>query len=67
MNKFAQRLKELREEQGLTQSQLGAKTGISQAGIAKWETGDRSPSIDSIIALANFFNCTADYLIGIVD
>ncbi|KAI4453504.1 seca inner membrane component of sec protein secretion system [Holotrichia oblita] len=54
MNKFAKRLKELREEKGLTQSQLGKATGISQAGIAKWETGDRSPSIDSLIALVKF-------------
>lgn len=67
MNKFQERLKNLRIENGLTQTQLAQKTGISQAGIAKWETGDRNPSIDCLIALAKFFNCSVDYLIGLED
>ena len=67
MNKFQERLKNLRIENGLTQTQLAQKTGISQAGIAKWETGDRNPSIDCLIALAKFFSCSVDYLIGLED
>jgi len=65
MNKFSERLKELRIERGLTQAQLGEATGISQAGIAKCETGDRTPSLDMLIIIAKFFDCTSDYLIGI--
>ena len=65
MNKFSERLKELREEKGLTQKLLGKATGISQAGIAKWETGDRSPNIEAIISLAKFFGVTTDYLVGL--
>lgn len=67
MNKFAEKLRGLREEKGLTQAQLGKATGISQAGIAKWETVDRSPTIDSLIILAKFFSVSTDYLLGLED
>ena len=66
-NKLKERLKELREEKGLTQTQLAKETNISQAGIAKWETGDRTPSMDQLIILANFFDCSIDYLVGRID
>lgn len=65
MNKLPQRLKELREEKGLSQSLLGKELGYTQAGIAKWESGERSPSIDCLIALAKFFKCSIDYLVGL--
>lgn len=67
MNDFIERLKELRIEHGLTQTQLAKETGISQAGIAKWETGDRTPSMECIIILAKYFGCTTDYLLGLED
>lgn len=65
MAEFKERLKELRLERGLTQTELANKTKISQAGIAKWETGDRTPNLEYLIVLAKFFGCTADYLIGL--
>ena len=67
MNKFAERLKELRSENGLTQTELAKKTGVSQAAIAKWESGDRTPNLDCLIILAKFFNVTLDYLVGLKD
>ena len=67
MNKFSERLKEIRIEKGLSQTVLSAKTGISQAAIAKWETGDRTPSMDCLIILAKFFQVSIDYLVGIED
>ena len=67
MNKFSERLKELRLEKNLTQTELAQETGISQAGIAKWETGDRNPSVDCLIILAKFFGVTIDYLVGLED
>lgn len=62
---FKERLKELRYENGLTQTKLASETGISQAGIAKWETGDRTPSMDALICLAKYFKCSIDYLVGL--
>lgn len=67
MNKLKDRLKELREERQLSQSKLAKIIGFSQATIAKWETGDRSPTIEYLIILAKFFGCTSDYLIGLQD
>ena len=67
MNKFAERLKELREEKNLTQYELSKQIGISIACINRWEKNLRIPNIDSIIILCKFFNCSADYLIGLED
>ena len=67
MNKFSERLKDLRKERNLTQTQLSQETNISQPAIAKWESGDRSPNIDYVIILAKFFDVTTDYLLGLED
>ncbi|MCI8487525.1 helix-turn-helix domain-containing protein [Pumilibacter intestinalis] len=67
MEKFSQRLKILRNEQGITQTQLAKETGLSQSGIALWESGKRVPNADVIIVLANFFNVSTDYLLGVAD
>ncbi len=64
---FSKRLKELRIEKNLTQVQLGEKTGISQTSVAKWENAERSPSIEYLVELASFFNCSIEYLLGLVD
>ena len=65
MDNFAERLKELRIDKNLTQTQLSKETGLSQACIAKLENGSRAPSVDTIIALAKFFKVTTDYLLGL--
>ena len=65
MNKFSIRLKELREEKKLSQAELGRVLGYTQTGIAKWESGARTPSVDAIIAIAKYFEVTTDYLLGV--
>lgn len=67
MNKFADRLKELRKEKELSQNELAKKLNISVACINRWENNLRIPSIDSIILLCEFFGCSADYIIGLED
>ena len=64
---FHERLKELRLEKGLTQDKLAEATGLSQAALANWENGKRSPSALAIITLAKFFGVTTDYLLGVTD
>ena len=64
MNKFYQVLKELRAYSKLSQVELADKLGVTQTAIAKWESGDREPSIDVLISIADFFDCTIDYLVG---
>ena len=67
MNKFSERLKELRLEKGLSQTQLAKETKLSQSAIGYWETSQRIPNADAVITLAKFFNVSTDYLLGVVD
>ena len=67
MNKFGERLKELRLEEQLTQITLAEKTGLSQSSIAKWESSKRTPTMECQIILAKFFNVSLDYLAGLSD
>jgi transcriptional regulator with XRE-family HTH domain len=65
--KFAERLKELRQNKNLSQMELSKATGISQSAIAKWELNKTEPTASAIIILSKFFNETADYLLGLSD
>lgn len=57
-------LKQLRKEHGLTQKELAEKSGLRQSHISAWESGEKLPIITSIIKLADFFDCSVDYLLG---
>ena len=61
------RLKELRKEKKLTQSQLAKKLEVNQSTIAGIEIGRREPSNELMIKLSNFFNVSLDYLNGLSD
>lgn len=61
------RIKELRMEKGLTQSQLGAYLRLNQTAIGKYERGELEPNLQNLIALADFFECSVDYLISRTD
>lgn len=61
---FALRLKELREERGLSQQSFANKLKISQSTVGMWESGKREPGFDMVIVIADFFQCSVDYLLG---
>lgn len=61
---FGERLKELREEKGLTQAQLAKECGLSRSGIGHWELGKRIPNLDAAAILADYFQVSIDYLAG---
>ena len=67
MKKFTERLKELRQEKGLSQIQLAKETGISKSAIGFWETGERVPNAQAVVVLAKYFGVSADYLLGLED
>lgn len=67
MEKFAERLKELRNEKGLSQAQLAKATGLSRTALVYWETEQRVPNAKAIVILAKFFGVTTDYLLGVED
>lgn len=56
-------LRKLRKERGLTQLSLQMKTGIEQALISKYETGERIPPTDTLVILADFFGVSIDYIL----
>ncbi len=67
MNKFGERLKELRIEAGLSQLQLAKKVGITNSAIGLWEFNKRVPNLDAVIVLAEFFGVTVGYMAGVED
>lgn len=56
-------LRKLRKERGLTQISLQMKTGIEQALLSKYETGDRIPPTDALLILADFYGVSIDYIL----
>lgn len=64
MNIFAQRLKELRQDKGLTLKQVSALLNIPLSTYANYEQGVREPSLAMLNALCDVYEVTSDYLIG---
>ena len=62
---FGEKIKNLREDADLNQTQLGVAVGMTQRKLSYIECGKCEPSIDDIVALCNYFKISADYLIGI--
>ncbi len=58
-----QRLKELREQRGLTQAKLAEQLGTTQQTIHKYEHGTAEPEHKMLRRISDFFNVSADYLI----
>lgn len=58
------RTKELREERGLSQMDLGLELDIGHTSIQQYEAGQHEPSFSTLIKIADFFGVTVDYLIG---
>ena len=58
-------LRSLRKQCGLSQEQLAALVGVSQASISEWESGSSNPSVKSILKLSDVLSCTSDELLGI--
>ena len=59
------RIKDLREDADLKQSELAEATGISQKTLSNYESGRTNPDSYAIIKLAEYFNVTTDYLLGV--
>ncbi len=60
---FGEKLRNLRNERGLTQAQLGQHLSLSESTISLYESERRSPDREKLKRIANFFNVTVDYLI----
>ncbi|MCL2574072.1 MAG: helix-turn-helix domain-containing protein [Defluviitaleaceae bacterium] len=58
------RVKELREKKGLKQTDLAAMLEISQGTLSNWERGVHDPDNETLLRLAQIFECSVDYLLG---
>jgi transcriptional regulator with XRE-family HTH domain len=65
LNDLPKRINQRRKMQGLTQSQLAERVGITQAFLAEIEKGRKRPSLDVLEKLCDALGCSADYLLGI--
>lgn len=61
---FSEKIKELRKEHNITQIKFAEIFSISPGTIAMWETGKRTPDIETIQKIANYFNVSVDWLTG---
>ena len=61
----AEKIKHLREQQGLTQAELSKRLGITRSSVNAWEMGISVPSTQSLVQLAQIFDISTDYLLGL--
>ena len=64
---FVDRLKSIRALRGLTQTEVGEKSGLPTSSIAQFETNARKPSFDTLRKLSKALEVSTDYLLGNVD
>ncbi len=61
------RIRELREDRDLNQTQVAKMLGMSQTGYSKYETGENDVPTNILIKLAAFYGTSVDYLLGVTD
>ena len=67
LSNFAERLSELLFEHNINASQLGEELGCGNATISHYLTERYFPNLEMTIRMANYFNCSTDYLLGITE
>ncbi|MFR6508530.1 MAG: helix-turn-helix transcriptional regulator [Dorea sp.] len=61
---FAENVKMLRKQAGMSQEQLAEKLGVSRQAVTKWETGAGIPDIENIMAISMLFDISIDDLLS---
>ena len=59
-----ERIHDLRERSGLTQSDLAIQLGMTRSGVNAWEMGISKPSLENLVILSRILHTTTDYLLG---
>ena len=60
---FGERLQALRQRAGMSQDALAERLGVSRQAVSRWERDETMPETDKVIALADLFGVTTDYLL----
>lgn len=61
---FSRRLQALRERRRLSRRTLAELCGLSKNMVSLYERGEREPSVEALVSLADFFEVSTDYLLG---
>lgn len=64
MERFGERLKELRQDRKLSQVELASKIGVGKSIISLWEKNECEPTLSRLILLSDYFGVTIDFLAG---
>ena len=64
MTEFSEHLKQIRKARGFTQKDVAAAIEITERNYHCYESGSKKPGFDSLIALADFYDVSLDYLVG---
>lgn len=64
-NSFSDRIRKLRQDMDITQSELANKLGITTTALSFFESGSRIPNIEVLRNMATIFNVSSDYLLGL--
>lgn len=64
INGLPERLRELREKCGISQSDIADRLEVTSSLISSYERGERTPSLPIILKLSYIYNCSVDYLLG---
>ncbi|MCL2674417.1 MAG: helix-turn-helix domain-containing protein [Defluviitaleaceae bacterium] len=67
MDNLGGKLKKLRLEKGVTQKQIADYLGVASHSVQRFEYGTNNPSLENIVKLAEFFEVSTDYLLGVSD
>ena len=63
-NSLYERIHDLRERSGMTQTDLAMRMEVTRSGVNAWEMGISKPTLDNLITLSRIFHTTTDYLLG---
>jgi len=67
VNRIPERLKQMRKERKLSRYMVAKGIGKTLTTYGRWEDGEQVPNADHVILLCKFFNCTSDFLLGLID
>ena len=63
----AERIREIRRENKLSQTEFGEKLNVSQDTVSLWEKGKSVPSAEYLVAIAQTFGVSTDYILGLIE
>ena len=67
MSAFSDRLKQLRNEKNVTQTQLAAAIGVTDRACRRYEAGENEPTLSILQSMSDYFNVSVDYLMALTD